>query len=225
MKPHLVMDIGAHDGSDTRYYLSLGYHVVAVEANPKRAQEMYEAFLPYVESGQLVIHAVGIAEQAEVRDFYVNPQNDLLSSFSRAFTERDGTTAHVIPTPTLPARFLFDAYGVPFYLKVDIEGSDRLVLEGLKQATPERPPYLSIEISDPSDIAIVADLGYQRFKLVNQRELPWDGNPSGPFGTDLPGEWMDQEETEVRYALMCATYRLRLPPLEAWFDLHAKYEP
>ena len=30
----LVIDVGMYDGADTAYYLSMGYRVLAVEANP-----------------------------------------------------------------------------------------------------------------------------------------------------------------------------------------------
>lgn len=222
MTAPIVMDIGAHDGADTWAYLCLGYRVVAVEANPKRAAEIHHALSHYVETGILVIHNVGIAEKSGEAPFYINPVNDLLSCFSREATERDGTPSEEVVVQTLPARFLFDAYGVPYYLKVDIEGSDRLVLQGLAAATSDRPAFLSIEMSDPSDIGAVADLGYEQFQLVNQRELPWNTNPSGPFGDALGNGWLNRAEVTELYDLMLQAYRLRLPPIEAWFDLHAK---
>ena len=39
---------------------------------------------------------------------------------------------------------IYRTYGVPFYLKIDVEGADRLVLEELKSFS-NRPQYVSLE--------------------------------------------------------------------------------
>ena len=39
----LIYDIGMYDGSDTRYYLNVGFRVLAIQKNPvlvKRAREL-----------------------------------------------------------------------------------------------------------------------------------------------------------------------------------------
>lgn len=69
---------------------------------------------------------------------------------------------------------LFEEYGVPEYLKVDIEGADRLCVLALTPAA--RPACLSWEASDDVEelLAHAASVGYTRFKLINQssfREL------------------------------------------------------
>ena len=40
----LVFDIGMHNGDDTAYYLSRGYRVLAVEANPSLCASARERF-------------------------------------------------------------------------------------------------------------------------------------------------------------------------------------
>jgi hypothetical protein len=45
MLPNLIYDIGMHNGDDTAYYLSRGFNVLAVEANPKLAATATERFV------------------------------------------------------------------------------------------------------------------------------------------------------------------------------------
>ena len=44
---------------------------------------------------------------------------------------------------------IMDRFGVPYYLKVDLEGADRLAVLALSAA--QRPEYLSFEIGDDFD--------------------------------------------------------------------------
>jgi hypothetical protein len=60
-----------------------------------------------------------------------------------------------------------DQYGVPFYLKTDIEGNDYLCVRALVPG--KLPKYISVEVDDDHDlIAELHQLGYQKFKVINQ---------------------------------------------------------
>lgn len=50
-----IFDIGMFDASDTEYYLTEGYRVVAIEANPALAQRAEVLLKDYIASGRLVI--------------------------------------------------------------------------------------------------------------------------------------------------------------------------
>ena len=39
MVNNLIFDIGMHTGEDTRFYLNIGYDVIAIEANPFLVEE------------------------------------------------------------------------------------------------------------------------------------------------------------------------------------------
>jgi hypothetical protein len=64
-----------------------------------------------------------------------------------------------------------------FYVKIDIEGADRFVLDTLK-ATGVRPEFLSIESNKLEFNEVVAEiemlqaLGYSRFAAVQQATIP-----------------------------------------------------
>jgi hypothetical protein len=94
---------------------------------------------------------------------------------------------------------LFETYGVPHYLKVDIEGSDRCVIDAL--ALAGRAPALPVDRAlHCVDIDAVHALGYTRFAVVDQSKLPAVGNPSGPFGDAIAGPWVDAAEAHRLYA-------------------------
>ena len=71
-------------------------------------------------------------------------------------------------------------FGVPYYMKVDIEGLDMACIEA-RHRVSERPRYLSVESAITSGIASFEDgfaelahlwvLGYRRFKYIDQTNL------------------------------------------------------
>ena len=73
----LVLDIGFNDGADTEQYLSQGYRVIAVEANPGLAQSALNHFSSELLGGRLTLLNVGISNN-ETGDmsFYVHKHNN-----------------------------------------------------------------------------------------------------------------------------------------------------
>ena len=64
---------------------------------------------------------------------------------------------------------MFDEYGIPYYLKVDIEGADELCVLGLNKI--KKPQFLSFEVYDYNIISLlnyIESIGYTKFKLINQ---------------------------------------------------------
>ena len=114
-------------------------------------------------------------------------------------------------------------HGVPYYLKIDIEGSDMLCLEALLDVEPEqRPRYTSIEAGQriwsgvQRQFDLLERLGYTRFAVVQQammrrryrrittregRSIPYrfEMLSSGPFGDDLRSSWLDKRAALRRY--------------------------
>jgi hypothetical protein len=95
---------------------------------------------------------------------------------------------------------LLTEHGVPYYLKIDIEGADRLVLQALRN-WPTRSPFISVEEYGVADLDDLYAIGYQRFAIVpqNRKTAPsapepamegnyarrqFNGTNSGVFGKD-----------------------------------------
>ena len=156
-----------HDGSDTAYYLYRGFRVVAVEANPLLAESATRRFAAEIAAGRLVIRNVGLGPREELATFWLNEAHSEWSAFDKSIGGRDGTACHGVPVQCTRFRTLLDEFGVPFYLKLDIECNDAYCLEDLSPS--DVPVYLSVEAHSFDYLCVLHTLGYRRFKCVNQR--------------------------------------------------------
>ena len=167
----LVFDVGMHRAEDTAYYLHRGHRVVAVEANPALAAEAAVRFAAEIAAGRLTILNVAIGEAAAVLPFWVCDDHTEWSSFNRDVASRLGAAHHRIDVQTVTFESLLEAHGVPFFLKVDIEGHDHHCLRALR--AERLPPYLSAETSGPviAQLPRLRELGYTGFKLISQATM------------------------------------------------------
>ncbi len=176
--PNLVCDLGLNYGQDTTFYLSQGYRVLAVEADPVLAEQARNKFAHEIRAGRLEILNVGIADREGVADFWICEQKPEFNSFHRAIAARDSYSYKSIQVPVTRFRTILQRYGTPHFLKLDIEGNDVLCLDDLSSSS--LPAYLSVESECPLDeeSASVEDglrvlqklhsLGYRKFKLIDQ---------------------------------------------------------
>ncbi len=191
----LIFDLGFNVCQDTAFYLSQGYRVLAIDADPTLAESARNKFAREILAGQLTILNVGIAAQEGLADFWICEEKPQFNSFQRAIAARDSYSHKAIQVPVLPFGAIIERFGIPYFLKIDIEGNDKLCLDGLSPST--LPPYLSVETECPLDkeSASVEDgvrtlqqlygLGYRKFKLINQYtfcSLSWP--PTLHYGVD-----------------------------------------
>ena len=158
-----------HVGQDTRHYLQQGYKVLAVEANPILVEEANVKFKKYISSGDLIVLNVGIADKEGILPFYKNLRLTEWSSFDKSLGARNGTGCEEINVRCVTTKSLFEEYGVPYYMKVDIEGYDYLCLADIP-AQGEKPQYVSCEASEVSWLEILRSKGYTKFKLISQSD-------------------------------------------------------
>jgi FkbM family methyltransferase len=168
-----IFDIGMYDGADTAYYLETGHRVIAVDANPDLIQQATARFASQIASGQLTCINAALSQTNEPVELYLS-KSDLGSSslFSDRVAHKKPSGSISVPGVTLPE--LFETYGVPYYVKVDIEGADRLCVLAL--TSDKRPEFVSFEVDTDVEelVAHLRTIGFQRFKIINQssfREL------------------------------------------------------
>lgn len=216
MQDALVYDIGAHTGEDTAFYLSKGFRVVSVEANPDLCAELSKRFAGAVAEGRLKVVNKAVARQRGSITFYRMEQQSYWGTCDPAFAEdyrRRGENSSPIEVPAATMSDLVNEYGDPYFVKVDIEGMDLVPIEGLKSCS-YRPRYVSMEAERGSflnlqlEIQTLVDLGYDRFKCVSQRGVqgqmmaPGQTFPlhsSGHFGEEAPGPWLTADEVLAVY--------------------------
>src|SRR5258706_996893 len=114
-----VFDVGMNNGDDSRYYLSKGYTVVAVEANPVLVRRAHQRFRAEIASGQMVIEALGIRNYPGRLPFWINEQRAVFSSFDRTRACRQGTSCHAIEVDCITLDSLLENQTWRCYLKLD----------------------------------------------------------------------------------------------------------
>lgn len=227
----LIYDVGFHQGEDTAFYLKKGFRVVAFEAHPRLAEQGRVMFADAARAGRFTMVEGAIVSPDEwvagTREvtFYVDEVLDTVGSTDQAWTQRfakRGATTRRVSVAAVDFVDCLRTHGVPHYMKIDIEGSDRFCLESLRHVA-ERPDFLSWELEriDISrahrELDLLVSLGYDAFHIVLQSQVPRQNVPSpsregtdcehrlqldssGLFGADLPADgWMDRVTTAATY--------------------------
>lgn len=231
----LIFDLGMHQGEDTRFYLAKGFRVIAFEADPDLVAQCREQFAAELASGQLIIEAGAIVadKTLETVTFYKNPTVTVWGTIDPQWKERNsrmGWDSEEITVPAVDFAACIEKYGVPYYVKIDIEGADMLSLRTLGDF-PERPDYVSIESSKISltdidtELDVLEELGYDAFKAVQQATIPgtralrppregkdidyvMERDSSGPFGEETPGDWCTRAQLRRDYRWIMLGYRI-----------------
>jgi FkbM family methyltransferase len=167
----LIYDVGMADGRDTAYYLSRGFRVVAVEASPQLASEARLYFEAQRQAGQLIILENAIAVADGALPFWIFEGYPEWNSFDPGRAEQAGIAHYKVAVSCRTFDSILREYGVPYYLKIDIEGADYLCIEAL--TANDLPAYLSFEKNEswPESLAHLHDLGYTRFKCIGQKHF------------------------------------------------------
>ncbi len=222
----IIYDVGMNRGEDTDFYLKRGFNVVGVEANPALVDELHERFAKEVTSGRLHIVGKAINSRSGRARFAVNRVHSNFGTLQDEFVSRNnaiGCESDFIEVECIMFEEVLREYGIPYYMKIDIEGCEMLCLEALR-GFGNHPTYISLEscVATPgcgirdtiAELRVLRELGYSRFKYVDQariagsvRHLSLEGEPithtfprisSGPFGAETPGSWNSARSTAIR---------------------------
>lgn len=236
LKSDLIFDLGFHTGQDTEFYLKKGFRVVAVEANPALVEAGRVRFKRAIADKRLVLINKGVARMSTAMTFFVNNRNAAWSSFVEEIGSRGGDFEKIsIETTTL--KELLAEFGMPYYLKIDIEGYDDIAVAEL-QTVKDRPKYVSLENGYPRTLDLLVSMGFDRFKYVDQsavaeQRLPFPAREgrfalhrfkyesSGAFGEEAPGAWLTRNEVLQDIEAYWATPGLDAS-IHGWRDLHAR---
>jgi FkbM family methyltransferase len=165
----LIYDVGMNNGDDTAYYLRRGFRVVAIEANPILAETASRRFEREIAEGSLIILSVGISDQDSALPFWICDTHPEWSSFDKSIASRDNADHHQITISCCTFKSIVQEFGTPYYLKLDIEGSEIQCLRDLA-AFSDLPKYVSFEKTEHwmDSVNIMRDLDYTGFKLISQ---------------------------------------------------------
>ena len=242
-KQKVIYDIGVNHGQSTIQYLKQGYNVVGVEANASLCKELKLKFKKEIQHQQFVLIQGAIVEpsyEGTDVELYINDVDDEWSSIYEKMASRknlvgDGTPYHKEIVPVVHLNTLYQQYGCPYYLKIDIEDADTWALQSIQKLLPEKPKYVSIELNKSSDVDILNSYGYTKFKLVGQKENNQNGHWSaGKFGEEVSNIEFEKEWVEIvtihklikKYLTTHSQFssdNIYSKEKGQWFDLHATF--
>jgi FkbM family methyltransferase len=233
VRQDLVYDVGLHRGEDTDFYLRKGYRVIGIEAHPGLVANAAIRFQEAITDGRLHIVSGAIAPKSAGNklNFYANRDQSVWGTIIPEWKSRNdrlGSPSDQISVNRIEIIELYRTYGIPFYLKVDIEGVDCFVLEQLR-AFEDRPQYVSLESEKidfgqlTAEMELLKGLGYGKFQVVQQETIPgtkivsatldgegfeyvFEAHSSGPFGDDLPSPWLSYDEALELYKMVFRRY-------------------
>lgn len=231
---NLIYDVGMHKGQDTDFYLKKGFKVVGFEANPGNAEFCRKRFAEAIKEDRLTIVEGAIVDingggKPEKVKFYRNDDHSPWGSTNEDWAYRNevmGTSHSVIQVDAVDFGECLQKFGVPYYLKADIVGSEMICLRTLLNFE-NKPDYISIRsekvifnrLKDEFDL--FEKLGYDRFKVVKQDfdhlKIKVDGSDkfyefeeggSGTFGEETEGNWKNRSDVLKKYQRVFVMYWL-----------------
>lgn len=255
MSKELIIDCGAYLGNDTQYYLSLGFDVISIDASYEVCNYLENKFTKEINQGKLKIINLVIGEEKEFVKFYES-KFPVWSSANINIANRHNLLRReiIIPSKKL-SQIVNDINERPYYIKIDIEGNDYLALSSLNDVNKELLPiYISCEsecigdndtiseIEQLKNLTTLKEIGYNRFKLVDQKTLSYikldnyknlvkpdyaklfaDGS-SGILSEYIPCEWLNYDEAKnILLEYRKWFFGFQRYKYEFWIDIHATF--
>lgn len=138
----VVFDIGAHAGDRTACFKHLGARVVSVEP-----QSLFAAFLKlnHALSSSVTVLQCVVSDTDGPKTLHINTRNPTVSTLSDSFVQaatsgavgwQDQHWDRTVTVQSVTLDELIARYGIPAFVKIDVEGAEYDVLSGLSQAIP-----------------------------------------------------------------------------------------
>ena len=231
----IIFDIGANKGQNFKYFFKKADIVIAFEANIILVEKMRLNFKEFIDNKKLIIENIALNDDDKIEkiDFFISKTDDVKSTlYPHNKNEFYKKEVKCKKASSLIKKYLqkYDISEIE-YIKIDIEGADKLILRDLLQNNI-LAKNLSIECQDPEVIEILLTSPYKSFKFFkgkdmtfkknieittknnNKKIINFDKDSSGPFGDDIPGNYYDKNSI-LPYFLNNGL---------GWIDTHCSYE-
>jgi FkbM family methyltransferase len=197
-KGNVIFDIGANDGCKTDVFLRLGAKVVAVEPDETNIKILNGKFLDKrIFRRPVTVAGKAVSDRAGEMTMWIDAPGSALNTLNPKWVDtlrynsgRFGQRLHfeqkkTVLTTTLGK--LIAEYGVPFYIKIDVEGHEQNVLRGLNQSVP----YVSFEVNLPE----FREEGMECIRILNELNSEGEFNYAADCRRGLAGEsWKPSDE-------------------------------
>ncbi len=194
----LCFDIGANLGSRTNLFVELGAKVIAIEPHPLCSEQLLKKF----EKNQNVSLAqIGVSNHVGTETFHVSRISDV-STFSNQFKKAyagqklvEWTKEITVSVTTLDQ--LIEQFGLPKFIKLDIEGYESKALMKLSQPVP----FLSFEYNARlldvalTSIDLLSDLAFYKFRFSPYESMKYSNEDW--LNAALMKEYLGSIQSEV----------------------------
>ena len=233
----IIYDFGCHNGSNISYYLLKADIVVAVDANPDLCKLIRVKFKKEIEQQRLIVENCIITHEVTgfEKSFYIFEPLDVCSTIypetklfygDKRLKKSDYKEIKVVQKNVLE---ILDTYGVPYYIKIDLEHYDHVILNEIF-SNNIRPKYISSECHNIQVFNIMLSQNdYKYFKLVNgnfpkfvkyrikdlkgsEIEHKFSDHSAGPCCEDIQGNWLEKDVFKKFFFLNGGP---------SWVDIHA----
>lgn len=198
----IVFDVGAHVGDRVRAFRRLGARVIAIEPQPSLANTLR---LLYGRDSMVTIEPVAVGRRPGTTDMSINLDNPTVSTVASEFMAaaanapgwQDQRWCKRISVRVTTLNELIAKYGMPAFIKIDVEGFEGEVLAGLS-----RPPAaLSFEFTliqrelGRACIDRCRELGYRRFNAALGESQKFE--QAEWIDADAIARWLDALQMEA----------------------------
>ena len=239
----IIYDLGANEGKSIPYYLLKSDLVIAVEANPQLCELLKKLYHKDILNNKLVVdNSVVTNDQSAYKNFYISkygsyfstcvPERKKLYFRGREITMLDYEEKNIRSINILE---LFEKYGKPYYVKIDLEHYDDIILNEILNNYKDKPHYLSSECQDMQVFSLMMNSEeYNLFKYIEgssvskkynrakikdinnlEKEYSFEIHSAGPFGNDIQGPWFNKEEFKKIFSQLVTQ---KVAP--GWIDIH-----
>jgi FkbM family methyltransferase len=132
----LVFDVGANRGKHTRYFLALGASVIAVEPIPRCAKNLRRMYL----KRRVTVVPSAVGDRPSTAMLHISSyaplstlSDEWLQTAQSSPRFRDMSWNETVEVSVTTLDSLIERYGIPDFIKIDVEGFESKVLDGLSE--------------------------------------------------------------------------------------------